>query len=250
MKKVVILVLLALLAAGAVLADEKMRFEVNAEIGAPSILSGPAMKGYPGEIWGIKSYSLRLGWAPTKEFQLNFGYSNWKGILQSTDPLGQQFQTDFNRERPSNSQVKWSKTVCPGGAANCSDADKITTKASLYDRDMQFEQYEFGLVRSIALSEKHWEAFVGMSVGLQTSKGYFTWQNYTPPPNDPTVKPVWDIKTTQEFMLTVRGGVRYMFFDSFGLEGNIRWIPIAQMFDTNYNGLELNFGAMYKFGKM
>jgi hypothetical protein len=250
MRKVIILVLFALLAAGAVRADEKMRFEVNVEIGAPSILSGPGMKGYPDELWGIKSYSLRLGWAPSKEFQLNAGYSHWEGILQASDPMGQQFANDFNKTRPSNSQVTWSKTTCPGGVPNCSDADKITTKATLDQRDMTFKQMEVGIVRTIALTEKHWEAFVGMSIGLQTSEGTFTWQNYTPPGNDPTVVPLVNAKRTDEFLLSVRGGGRYLFVDWFGLEGNLRWVPIAQMFNNNYNALELNFGAVFKFGKM
>lgn len=231
------LVLITLLSAGVVLAEERHRFELSGESGRASVLSGPGVKDF-------KNTDFRFGFAPNKEFQLTATYSSWDGQISTGDSLGQDFARDINKERPSNSQI-------------------IFRNTNLDENTIEFRQIEIGVVRSIEIDPKHWEGFVGLGIGVQDSTAKFTWRGpcrppgqgptracYIPPANDPNARPKVNRTDKNEFLTTVRGGVRYSFIDWFGLQVNFKWVPIAKMFGRNYNGLELNAGLMFRFGKL
>ena len=185
--------------------------------------------------------TVRFGWAPSKEFQLTLMFAKWEGELSPDDSMGQDFAKDINADRPPNSQINFRNAI-------------------LDQNDVEFRQIELGVTRSIEITPKHWEAYVGLGAGLQNSKANFTWVGpctaantppgcYSPPTNDPDTVPVADVEVDDEFMISVRGGLRYSIVDWAGLHLNFRWIPIASMFDREYNGLELNLGVMFRFGK-
>jgi len=218
------LVVCALAGIGSTLAEEKTRFEVSGEASHPSFLSGPLAKGLSGQ-------SFRVGFAPTKEFQLTLTGAKWDGILSRTDTFGTDFALDINRTRPANSQINF-------------------RNAELDKRDLKFTQLRLGFLRTIQIAPKRWDGFVGLEVGVQTTKGDFTWRGFIPPVNDPTVKPAFKIEKKNEFLTAVRGGLRYSFINWCGVQINFEWIPIGKMFGRDYNGLELGAGLAFRFGKM
>lgn len=240
MKTFAILCAAAFLSLGSVLAETQNRFEVSAESGFPSIISGPDVK-------DISNAVGRFGFATNKEFQLTLTYAEWDGVLARDDSLGIDFSKEVNKERASDSQINF-------------------RDSRLDDRDISFRQIEFGVVKSIPIAGKHWESYIGLGLGVQRTEGTFSWRRcrqfqpppnerfcadggFIPPVNDPEVKPEIEETKNNEFLTTVRGGVRYAFVDWFALQANLRWIPIAKMLDRNYNGLEVNGGIVFRFGK-
>lgn len=221
MKTLATLCVIAVFAAGHAAAQEAktMRFELSAETGKPGVLSGPEVKDASNAVF-------RFGYFPTREFQLTLTYTKWDGIITSDDSLANDWAQDFNREQPPNQQVDF-------------------TDAILDDRDVQLEQLEIGIVKTIPAG-KHWEGFVGLGLGTQNAKASVSWRGPAIPPGTNTD---FDTEVTNEFLTSVRGGMRFVIVDWLALQANLKWVPIGKIFGKNYNGVELNGGIAFRFGR-
>src|SRR5262245_41827023 len=210
MKRLAAVLLFVLASLGPACAQEVRRFELSVEKGTTNNISGP-------EIQNLSDGSARFGWAPSENVQLTLTYTKWTGELAKDDTLADVFAREVNGSRPDDSKFNFKDAV-------------------LDKRDMDIQQLEFGITKSIPLSKKHWEAFIGIQVGGQKSHADVDWVDYEAPANDPTAKPAFEDNKT-EFMLSVRGGVRFAFIQDLGLHVNVRWIPIGKIFEQNYNAV-------------
>lgn len=241
MKKLAILALFTVLTAGLALAETGNRFEISAESGLASFLSGPEVKQF-------NNSEFRFGFYPSKEFEVTLTSIQWEGELGRRDSLAVDFSKDFN---------KGIRPPVEGGEHDCSPRPpcyQIGFKnaklgSGKNQRNIRLRQLELGVVKTIPLGVKHWEAFVGVGLGTQRSRAQFEWVGYEPTINNPNLVPKVKKIEKDEFLVAVRGGTRYMPLPWLGLQLNFRWIPIAKIFGRDYNGLELNGGLIFRFGK-
>ena len=110
MKRVFALVTVLVLAVGASFAQseaKEYRFEVSAEKGLPSVLSGPQIK-------DISNKVARVGFSPSHNFQLTLTYTKWDGLLARNDILNERFSEKINSNRsPPTNHVQGSRELWP-----------------------------------------------------------------------------------------------------------------------------------------
>jgi hypothetical protein len=227
MRRIGVLVTLALIAGGATFAQsesEPARFEVSVEKGMPSVLSGP-------ELDSIDNWVFRFGWAPTKDFQLTASYTKWEGELSKDGVFNESFAIEYNQQFEQADQ-------------------RVFREAELDQRDFETEMFEFGLTKFIPLGSKHWESFIGIAIGLSYSTTDVTWTGAELRTGGPAVPvPSLHVEESNAFMTSVRGGVRWIPVRWFAVEVNAKLVPIASMFEENLNSLEVNGALVFRFGK-
>lgn len=231
---VVVMITLAAFVGAAFAADEEgpMRFEFAAGTGWPTVLSGP-------DIQDQTNIVGRIGFYPSKHFMLTLTYDAWDAAIAEDDILNSVFAEEYRNSVHSN--------------VNFNDA-------LLDDATIDLTQWELGLVKTIALGEnKRFETYIGLGMGLQDATAEIQWKGATKRilqgPNAGQIVP-YDAELPPEmseesnvFFVSVRGGMHWMPVRWFGLELDLRLVPIDSVFDQSLNTLELNAGVLFRFGK-
>lgn len=224
MKRVVVIAIVALLVSGAAWAQTEskpLRFEVSAEKGLFSILSGP-------DISDTSNFAARFGYMPNPGFHLTLRYERVEGTLaRDDDALGNDFI------------VKFRDTVNSGTNFQNAILDK---------RDIELKQLELGIVKTIPLSGKKWETYIGIGIGTSDTTADISWTGAVRSDNGQPTHPSLKVKSDKEFFTSVRGGVRYMPLRWVGAQLDVRLVPIGKMIDADFNSLEVNGGVVFRFG--
>jgi hypothetical protein len=113
------------------------------------VLNGP-------ELDSIDNWAVNFAWAPSKDFQLMATYTHWEADIAKDDVLNENFATEYNSQFEAADQ-------------------RIFRDAVLDQRDLEIDWYEVGLVKTIPLGSKHWEAFIGIGIGITNSVADVTW---------------------------------------------------------------------------
>ena len=222
MKRLTLFLIATFLATGSLLAQQAhdFRFEISAETGLVSVLSGPDLE-------SISNAVVRFGFAPSKHFLLTLTFTKLEGELATDDILNEQFQVTYNDENSPDLKFR---------------------NAFLDDRTVDIKQYELGIVKEIPFGNKHWEGFVGVGVGLADSTADISWVGATEQNGDPA-SPTLSVEENNEFLTSVRAGARYLPVPWFAVQLNVKIVPIATLFDEDINTLEVNGGVLFRFGK-
>ena len=227
MRRIAVLITLTLFAAGAALAQtevEPRRFEIGVEKGLASVLNGPQLD-------GIDNWAVNFAWAPSKDFQLMGTYTHWEADLDKDDILAENFSVEYNQQFSQSEQ-------------------RVFRDAVLDQRDLEIDWYEVGLVKSIPLGSKHWEAFIGIGIGITNAVADVTWTGAEMRTGGPAVPvPSLHVEDNSAFFTSVRGGVRWVPIPWIGVGVTAKMVPIASIFDENINTLEVNGNLTFRFGK-
>lgn len=222
MKRRLLLSIAGMLAASAVSAQTEtkpLRFELSVESGLSSIISGP-------NIEDMSNFAGRFGFMPSENFQLTLLYEKLDGTLaRNDDPLGGRFIAKYRRTVNSRTSFR---------------------EALLDKRDVEYEQIELGIVKTIPLGGKKWESYMGIGVGSQKSTADVTWSGATR--QGQPVTPALSDSANNEFFTSVRGGVRYVPLRWIAVQVNLRLVPIGKVLGEDYNSIELNGGLVFRFG--